>query len=134
MLKGIKLFFFNVPPYLPLALAALAEGLITKLAMLFMFKLLFQSFKVAYRLCCFKGKEIAYNPFHKDGEKYILYELMMDGFYGFYFYLLIGFALLAAKLDFSEALLHALFIVGYGLFTYSFCFMWATTVRPRYVG
>ena len=133
VLQGVKLFFFNIPPYIPLSLAALAEGLITGLAMLFMFKRLFQSLKMAYRLCCFKGKEIAYNPFHKDGNKFILYEMMLECFYGFYFYLLLGFALLMARLDFSEPLIHVLFGVGYGLFAYNFCFMWATTVRPRYV-
>jgi hypothetical protein len=132
-LKGLKLFWFNMPGYLPYALSVLAEALITQLAFGFMFKWIILSFKVAYRLCCFKGKEIAYNPFHKYGASFVLYEMMISMFYGLYFYILLGFTFLYLKMDFSEPLINSLFGAGYLLFLYSFVFMWVTTVKPRYV-
>ena len=132
-MAGMRLFFFNLPGYVVLAADAVFEALVTAPACLFAFKWMFLSLELLFRLSCPKGKELAYNPIHKQGNRYVLWELMESSFESFYFYLLVLGSLAAAKLEFGRLALYLVFPTAYALWLYNFAFFAATTVRPRLV-
>lgn len=130
---GIKLIFPEFTIFYVLLATAFILAIISFFSFITIFCWLCKAFGVIRKLKYPKGEKYGYDPYHKDGSKYILYELLEISFMGYYFYFLVFFAVSFYNDIFNLYVFPAIIIFGYLFWILNFVFFLITALQKRIV-
>lgn len=130
---GIKLLTSEFTIFYVILSTAFILALISFFSFITIFYWFWKSFGVIRKLKYPKGEKYDYDPYHKYGSKFILYELLEFSVLGYYFYFLIFFAASFLNIIINLYVFPGVVIFGYFLWLINFIFFMITALPKRLI-